>query len=565
MQMIVLALVVAATATLAGFATNFDPFVPQPGLDALLLIPIACLAIVATVLRHPARPFPRPSSLDLAMLLATNAIVCALWLPHYDNWRWAYTGDSIAWYATGATAAERGLRLNLLSMRGVDFHFTYLHSLAFNALVFVFDPPFFWHRVGKMLVSTLSLSAIFLFVRVTVGRGWALAVAVCAAVNFHLIRMSYVSYGHIDSFIFYFNALTLTALIWRRQDDHLLWFLAGLNAGISLYFTQTAWSGVCFAGLGLIGLALYRRRFACLTMSAAAFAIFLVPIGLQWSDFLHLISSQTKPRFDWEYLSQMFEAVFALPYYSKFLHSRGLTGGFLRAPLDTLYLAGCALCAIAVIAPARRPLRLPRVAPALIALLLMEIVLMTITNNGYGNPSINRTYNLIPLQILIGFVPLITVGNWVRDRRPLQLIASLLIVGVLGAYAFRSIDVVVDPPDFLFGSKVNDGFIELRQRHPDRHSVYFAIVPQEIPDYDPGSFFDEVYGLAGSVTAVLGVTEERIRAACENGHLVCCHRARPCPEIDRIAADALAFEWLFREYPTVNSRELRCQECLPPT
>ena len=55
-------------------------------------------------------------------------------------------------------------------MRGVDFHFTFLHSLGFNAPMFVFEPTLFWHRVGKMLMSLLSLQAVFWFVRITIGR-----------------------------------------------------------------------------------------------------------------------------------------------------------------------------------------------------------------------------------------------------------------------------------------------------------------------------------------------------------------------------------------------------------
>lgn len=554
------ALRLAAVGLVAAFVHLFNPHRPQVFEDTLLLGGLLALVLATWIDARPTRPFPRPARADVALVLAMNAVFCALWLPHYDNWRWAYTGDSIAWYGTAAIAADRGLDRNLLSMRGVDFHFTYLHSLASNALLFAFEPTLFWHRVGKMLVTAAGLTAIFTFVRITVGRWWGLAIAACAAVNFYLVRMSYVSYGHIDSLLFCFAAFTLAALIWRRQDDARLWLLAGINAGLALFFTQTAWSGIAVSGLCLIGLALRKRRFRELATCGAGFVVCAVPIALQWQDFLHLISSQTKPNLAWSYLWSMSATLFRLPFEASYTAAYGIAGGFLQEPLGTSFVAGVALSAAACLPPVRRLLRLPRVVPALLAMLLIEIALMTLTNNGYGNPSTNRTYHMIPLQILIACVPMVALCAGLRRWPVAHVVGVVATFTVLALYAERNLQILIDPPAHIFGSKTTDGFIELHQRHPELHALYLVSVPPELADYAPGSFFDQTYGLASSVTAVEQVDGASIEAACEAGDLLCCHHGAPCATIDRVVAE---LAWQLVDYPTVNSRSLRCSTCVP--
>jgi hypothetical protein len=559
-------LVAVSLGALAAFTTSFNPYRHQPAVDALLLAALAGLSVGALLAaRPPARRLPAPAWADVAVVAAMNAALCVLWLPHWDNWRWAYTGDSVAWYGPALAAASGGLERNLLSMRGVDFHFTYLHSLGFNSLMFVFEPTFFWHRVGKMIVSGLSLTAVWVFFRVAVGRWWALLIAFAVAVNFYLVRMSYVSYGHIDSLFFCFNALTLTALLWRRSDDRRLWLLAGLNAGLALYFTQTAWTGVGAAGLLLAGLATRRRRLADLGWCGAVFAVCALPIALQWRDFLHLISSQTKPSFAWGYLSDMLVTIFSLPYDSTILHKRGMAGGFLRPPLGHAYAAGVVLAAVALWPAARRRLRLPAATPLLAALLAVEVVLLTVMNNGYLEPSANRIYHLIPLQLFFACLPFAAVAGVLRDTpmaRAGQALAVALAVGAVGLYAQRNLAILVHPPDFLFGSKTTDGFIELRQRHPDKQALYLVGSEPEIADYNPGSFFDEVYGVADTVTAVASVSARMVDEACARGSLVCCHAGAPCGSLAGIVQE-LAPTWSFALYPTVNSRSLECLECRP--
>lgn len=566
MKWIAALLAAVSLGAVAAFAARFQPYQHQPGVDALLLAALASLFAAALVAaRAPARRLPAPAWSDVTTAVAVNALLYALWLPHWDDWRWAYTGDSVAWYGPALTAARNGLERNLLSMRGPDFHFTYLHSLGFNSLMFVVEPSFFWHRVGKMIVSGLSLTAVWLFFRVTAGRWWALAIAFCAAVNFYLIRMSYVSYGHIDSLLFCFNALTLTALLWRRSDDRRLWLLAGLNAGLALYFTQTAWTGIAASGVLLAVLAARRRRLADLVWSSAVVAVCAVPIVLQWPDFLHLISSQTKPNLAPQYLSEMLGVIFRLPYDATYLHKRGVAGGFLQAPLGHAYAAGVALAAVAAWPAARRRLGLPAATPLLLALLALEIALMTVMNNAYAEPSANRTYHLIPLQIFFAVLPFIAVAGLLRIVAAPWLgaaTAAALLTVAAGAYAARNVAILVDPPSFLFGSKTTDGFIELRQRHADKRALYLAGSEPEIGDYRPGSFFDDVYYLADTVTAVASVDVRTVGEACARGTLICCHAGPPCEAVAAVVAE-LASEWSFVRYPTVNSLTLQCLECRP--
>lgn len=552
--------------SLAVFFERFDPYRSQPAIDGLIVVALISFAAAALLAaRLPAWRWRLPAAVDVAIVVAMNATLCALWLPHWDNWRWAYTGDSVAWYGPAWSAAHNGLERSVLSMRGVDFHFTYLHSLGFNALMFVFEPTFFWHRVGKLIVSAMSLTSLWIFFRITVGRWWALAIAICAALNFYLVRMSYVSYGHIDSLFFCFNALTLTTLLWRRDTDRRLWLLAGLNAGLSFYFTQTAWTGVGAAGLLLVALAIRRGRIADLACSAAMVGICAVPIALQWQDFLQLISSQTKPNLEWGYLTQMFAVIFRLPYDAAFLNQRSVDGGFLQSPLGGAYVAGVALSVLALVPIVRRRLRFPPATPLLLALLLLEVLLLTIMNNAYAEPSANRTYHLIPLQIFFACLPFVTLGNLMNTERLPRLAQSFapaLLIVVIGLYAQRNLAILFDPPAFIFGSKTTDGFIELRQRHPDKRALYVAGSSPELVDYQAGSFFDEVYGLAATVRAIESPTASSVQDACAAGSLVCCHTGSPCDVLTR-AIGELGASWSFATYPIVNSRQLACYECRP--
>ena len=176
---------------------------------------------------------------DLFPIAVILPVFIAAWLPFYDNWRWAYTGDSLAWFTVASGVARSGLTRNLLSVHGVDDHFTCIHSLAFNSLMFLVAPSLLWHRVGKLIVSCLSLASMYAFFTLMLGRWWAAAVVVATATNYVWLWFSYISYGHIDSHIFYFLTLLLATLVWRHPEDLGHWMWCGLVGGFALFFTQT--------------------------------------------------------------------------------------------------------------------------------------------------------------------------------------------------------------------------------------------------------------------------------------------------------------------------------------
>ena len=155
----------------------------NPGLNDWLVNALWLLAICLWVMEirdisgqpllgvHPTREQVMPIAVVLLLFAAA-------WLPFYDNWRGAYTGDSISWYEIGRSpAASHRLGQSLLSLNGVDGNFTYLHGIGFNSLMFIFKPTLFWHRVGKLLFSCLSLAAIYTFFTLTRGRWWAASIS----------------------------------------------------------------------------------------------------------------------------------------------------------------------------------------------------------------------------------------------------------------------------------------------------------------------------------------------------------------------------------------------------
>jgi hypothetical protein len=58
----------------------------------------------------------------------------------------------------------------------------------------------------------------FTYFTLVLGRGWALAIVAAVATNYVWLWFSYVSYPHMNSYIFYFGALTAGTLCVRRPD-----------------------------------------------------------------------------------------------------------------------------------------------------------------------------------------------------------------------------------------------------------------------------------------------------------------------------------------------------------
>jgi hypothetical protein len=546
-------------ASLGLFIFWFDPSQIQWLVDGLWLL--AVVLWVWEIRRLCGGPLldRHPTRADVVPIAVTLGVFAAAWLPFYDNWRWAYTGDSVGWFGTGWAAARLGLHHNLLSVRGVDNNFTYIHSIAASALMFVFKPTLYWHRVGKLIMSCLSLAAIYTYFALMLGRFWGIAIVIGTAVNYVWLWFSYVSYGHIDSHVCYFLTLTFATLVWRQPDRLGPWMLCGLIGGVSLFFTQTAWSAVAAAGIVLGVFALATRRFAALAIYAVSFLLVAVPLLLQPAGFLHMVTGQTKSIYEWAYLTRIFSVLLWLPYSSP-IEGLGVDGAFLRAPLGALSLVGTAFSALAILPFVRRRLRAPVVAPLLLGLLLWDTVLMTLTNNGYGLPSTKRCYNLIPLQVFFALLPGYVLYNWAAGHRWLRQAVEVLIAVALTVYAVANVRLIMFPRPALYGTNVFDAFIELRQRFPERRVLFLTTKDEHRTTLAPDGIYNESYKLLDQLSIESTFDDATVERACAQ-HLLLCYE----PNMDRDRWRPLGAKYAARLQPfaLLNTRELVCYDCVP--
>jgi hypothetical protein len=498
----------------------------------------------------------RADLLPIALILPLFA---AAWLPFYNNWRWAYTGDSFGVFAQGYWFGRNGLRQSLLSVHGIDNSFTYLWEVSYNFPMRLFAPTLWWHRIGQLLWACLALSAIYAFFTVTLKRYWATAIVAATAINYVWLWFSYVSYLKIDSFVFYFLTLTFATLIWEQPDRLGPWMLCGLTGGLSLFYTPTAWSAVILVGLALgIGAAV-TRRFLQAAVYGVSVLIVATPLLLEIRWFLSMMASQTAPVLQWDYLQRIFVQVFLMPYDFPY-YKLGVQGAFLRWPLGWLYLVGVGIAAIALLPPVRRALRIPGIAAPLLILLLWDAVLLTLTNKGYGQPSTKRAYNLIPLQIFFALLPLMLVSAWAARWRWLQRAAAALVVAALATYAWHNLHLMVFPQPLVYGANLFDGMIELRQLHPERKVVLITRREGMAATFAANELLNVAYKLADTVQPTAEISPATVERVCQQGALLC---YEPNYDAQQMAPLLARYEQRLRRFPLQNSFEVVCFECLP--
>ena len=545
----------AAVGLLAVFVLQFDPETLQWGVDALWLTALAVWAVsVWTVrARRDRWRIAHPWALATAVLL-----FCAAWLPFYGNWRWSFTADSLGWFEIPYGATVFGIPVNVLNVHGVDDNFTYLHSIASNSLMLLIEPTLFWHRVGKMLVSAVGLTAIYLFFTVTISHCWGLAIAAMVATNYVWLWFSYVSLGHVDSFIFAFLTLTLAALIWRRPGNPVLWMACGMVGGLAAFFTPTAWSEIGVVGIALTIAALRARRLDLLAIYALSLLLAAAPFLLQWPAVAAMIERTGGPSGELSYTLRIFGELLELPVTS-FIYDLGVHEGFLRLPLSWMYVAGVVVAAIGVHPRWRRDLGIPGVAPLLLGLLVFDAALLALNNNLYANPSTKRAYHLIPYQVFLSLLPLIVLQQRGRRLGWSAWTVWLPTVLLLCVSAATNAHMVIFPPPAMYGSTALDGLIELRQKFPDRLVVLFTSRGSEMvySVRSPDSAVAREYHLADTV-----VVESRFDAAAlasaRAASAVICYE----PEFDRDAfAEMVApIAALLAPLPLRNTWDLYCYE-----
>ena len=547
----------ASSASALGFVVSFRPEACQWGVVALWVASIV-LWFVWLGLRRRGAPaalgFRWQDGMALILLLTVFA---AAWLPFATNWRWAFCGDSIAFFQLPYEAATRGLDRSLLSVHGVyDIH-SYPQALCWNALMFLISPTLFWHRVGKLAASCLALAAIYIFFRLATTRRAAVGVTVAVATNSVWLWFSFVSYTHIDSHLFAFGIMSLALVVLLAPDRELAWAATGLAAGVSLFFTPTAWGEVAVVGLGLMAFASGTRRWRHLGLCGLSFALGASPVLLQFHDFVLAASAKARMQLSWPYLWHIFSAILIQPVRSG-LSEQGAQGAILRFPLGWLYPVGAVIALLAIVPAVRRRFKVPLVAPFILALLVLDGALIAMTNNGYGEPSLKRTYHLLPHQVFLALLPLVVADAWARSRPLWSRLSAAAMVAILTVYGAANLWLIAAPRAGTFGFNVFDGLIELRQQHADRTVVLFSSRPgfaQVV--LGPDSFFGKEYDLARNVVVEPELSSTRLSAALLSGAVVCYE-----PEFDEAAfAKMIAGRpGRLAPFPVNNSAQMLCFE-----
>jgi len=544
----------AALCVLA-FLRTFEPGVHAWPPVLAWLAAIALWGWQARVCLGPAERRNDFDACDRRLLLSFLGLFAVCWLPFYADWRWAYTGDSLTWYWVAEDSARHGLHRSLLSVVGVDHHFTYLHSLAANVFQFVGEPSLFAHRLGKLVVTCASLAAIYAFYRLVLERAWAATIVLCVACNYVFLWFSYVSYGHIDSFLFYYGALALAVLGLRDGADWRIWFGAGLVGGFAAYFTQTSWSGVLAGGAALVVAAVRQQGWSRLLVAVLTAVLVVLPLLLQWEAFWSdIIGKQARPVLSLEYVGRIAREIVIYPFRSRTV-GLGVAGPILPPPLGISYAIGLMIAVVAVVPVARRRLGVPLAVPWLLGLFLFEVILLALTNNAYLTASTKRLYSLIPLYVLFAVLPLGLAARMLSTYSPR---APLVLAPLVVLYGAGNLAVMVDPLPQQYGFNTMDGLVEVGQRFGDDGVTVFTT--KRDLEAHRGGLLDRMYGLGDVVRVRADWDDRSLSRACEDFRVVCfdesMERVEPWGSADEAAAE-------LRELFLLNSYELRCFACPP--
>jgi hypothetical protein len=489
------------------------------------------------------------------VLVPFVVIFGALWLPFYDNWRWSDVADTLGWWVLPSAAAKYGLARSILSVDGVARLMTYTEDMLVNFLMFVFAPTFFWHRAGNFMISTLSLLAIYTFFSLILDFPWALAIIIVTAATWHFQLMSHISWDHIDSFICAYLALSAFTLILRDPERRTRALALGTVAGLSLFFTATAWAEVTACGVAVGAWALYRRKFSMLAVCGVSFLIASLPALMQLPHLANAAASQARVMWDWSYLFRIFQATLWLPA-GRELASIQFVGAFASRPCGEFYFAGLTIAVMALVPAIRRRLRLPPAVVGLLFLFLAEVLAMTVTNNLNGSPDPKRTYHLIPLQAFFGLLPLYTLAVAFRPSSLRYRAVTATAFLAVGVYAVVGASLVIYPA--RFGGNLYDGLIQLRQRFPDRKVLVFSPQPWVGAEVrNPESVINDVYHVSDTVLVTQTIDESAVAAVCSAGTILCYYtRPENKEELDRATAGHQ-----FRKIDLFAVGELLCFEC----
>src|SRR6266404_2666 len=133
---------VVPTACFAAFVYLFDTTRDQRLVDGLWMGGLLLWVVEIGRRSGGALIGGRVQRADVVPIAVLLVVFMAAWLPFYDNWRWAFTGDSFSVFGAGHWTVLRGLRQNILSVHGMEDSFTYLWELTYDLPMFIFGPTF---------------------------------------------------------------------------------------------------------------------------------------------------------------------------------------------------------------------------------------------------------------------------------------------------------------------------------------------------------------------------------------------------------------------------------------
>jgi hypothetical protein len=442
----------------------------------------------------------------LWVLIPFVVTFAALWLPLYDNWRSSIISDSLAWFTLPYQAANRGLARSILSVDGVADLFTYTELIVVNFLMFAVAPTFFWHRMGNLLISVTSLTAIYTFFSLVLEFPWALAITIATAGTWQFQVMSHASWHHVDSYICAYFALSAFTLILRDPERRTRWLALGIVAGLSLFFTALAWAEVTACGLAIGVWALYRRKFAPLAVCGVSFLIAGLPVLMQVHQFAGSAGEHAAVAWDWGYWRILLREFLWLPAGGQ-LSAVRYNGHVASWPCGHFYFAGLGIAVLCLVPWVRRHLRLPVAVPGLLGLFLLDISFMTATNNLLGAPSAGRIHHLIPLQVFFALLPFYTVALAVRASSFAYRTVTVTAFLAVAAYVVVNATFIIVPT--RYDGNVFDGMVQVHQRFPDRTVLVLAEEPGIKAEVDdPNSVINMVYDVSKTVKVVQAIPQD---------------------------------------------------------
>lgn len=549
------------------FVISFEQGVPQLFVDLVWVAALISWVIFALTLRRDPPLTMRIRWPNVWPIILLVAVFFVCWLPFYDNWRWAYTGDSFSFYALGHGLAQRGMRLNALSVHGIDNFYTYLWELTYTWPMYFFGGDFFWLRFGQLLVTCAALIMVYVYFCTVLDRLWASLIVVGTATNYVFIWISYVSYFRTDSFVFTFMTLFLATLIWRNPDRLRTWICLGFTSGFALYYTPTVWSSILAVDAVLGVYALATRRFLQPVVAGVLVGLIALPImteipwavGMFKSQAIPMDAARTSFFPGLEYTWRIFTEIVWAPYYSP-LDKLGVSGAFMRGPFGHFYLAGLVVAAVGVLPSVRRRIPIPAIAPVLLVLLLWDAMFLALTNKGYANASHKRFYCLMALYVFFALLPFYVAYTWAGSRRILRSFILAVVVSTLVVYVSLNLRLILHPHKAMYGGNIYDGLIQLRQTEPDRQIIVLTTRNFSQSLIHEG-LFQVAYGIMDNLTLSKQFAPESVDNACERGALLCYE-----PNFDKERMEPLAAANRHRlvDFPVNNSFDLYCFDCVSP-